>query len=335
MVSVIVPVYKVEKFLNRCVDSILAQTYQNLEIILVDDGSPDNCGKMCDEYAEKDPRVKVIHQENSGVSVARNNGVEFASGKYVAFVDADDWVEPWGYEKLRELIELHDADIAEAALRFYRPWKPERLYYQGENTKAVSVYSNAEALERLYFGPELLSDISISPCNKLYRKELFKDLRFMVGYRHEDVELIPQLLFHSRKVVKYDDSFYNYNIHLGADSLTGQKHSIYKTTSELVARRRVFQFFQEHPLPKISEYTAAAYANTMTHAYYVGRQDGTAAGKELAKPIPKAFRELYPLLKNNPSATNKMNLRLFRFSPTLFCIIKSVYKKAQQLRSKK
>ena len=135
MVSVIVPVYKVEPFLRRCVDSLLSQTYQNLEIILVDDGSPDRCGQICDEYAAQDARVKVIHKENGGVSSARNAGIEAAAGEYVTFVDSDDWVEPWAYQILRQLIVEHDADVAEGALRYYRPWKPERLFLEGKNTK--------------------------------------------------------------------------------------------------------------------------------------------------------------------------------------------------------
>ena len=100
LLSVIIPVYKVEKYLRQCVDSVINQTYKNLEIILVDDGSPDNCGKICDEYAEKDKRVKVIHQLNKGLSGARNTGTEQASGEYIAFVDSDDWLDVHMYEDL-------------------------------------------------------------------------------------------------------------------------------------------------------------------------------------------------------------------------------------------
>lgn len=123
MLSVIVPVYKVEPFLKRCVDSIIHQTYKNLEIILVDDGSPDNCGAICDEYANKDDRIKVIHKENGGQSSARNVGIAIAKGDYIAFVDSDDWIDSDMYETLIGLAEKYDADIAEGSYRFYRPWK--------------------------------------------------------------------------------------------------------------------------------------------------------------------------------------------------------------------
>ena len=119
-ISVIVPVYKVEPYLRECVDSIINQTYQNLEIILVDDGSPDNCGAICDEYAAKDSRVRVIHKENGGVSSARNAGIEAATGSYIGFVDSDDWIEPDMYENLLESLQRENAEIA-APITFYDP----------------------------------------------------------------------------------------------------------------------------------------------------------------------------------------------------------------------
>ena len=103
LISVIVPVYKVEEYLARCVDSILGQTYRNLEILLVDDGSPDRCGVMCDEYASRDSRIRVIHKENGGLSSARNAAIDVARGEYIGFVDSDDWIEPETYEALLDM----------------------------------------------------------------------------------------------------------------------------------------------------------------------------------------------------------------------------------------
>lgn len=111
-ISVIVPVYKVENFLDRCVESIVGQTYENLEIILVDDGSPDNCPAMCDKWAEKDGRIKVIHKENGGVSSARNAALDIVSGDYICFVDSDDWIDPGMYEFLYKNSQKYDADIS-------------------------------------------------------------------------------------------------------------------------------------------------------------------------------------------------------------------------------
>lgn len=118
--SVVVPIYRVEKFLNKCVDSIIAQTYKNLEIILVDDGSLDNCGAICDEYAKKDDRIKVIHKENGGGIIGKKCRDGYCLGDYVAFVDSDDWLDSDMYETLIGLAEKYDADIAEGSYRFHR-----------------------------------------------------------------------------------------------------------------------------------------------------------------------------------------------------------------------
>ena len=111
-ISVIVPIYKVEDYLDRCIESIVGQTYSNLEIILVDDGSPDSCPQLCDEYAKKDSRIKVIHKQNGGVSSARNEGLKFAHGEYIGFVDPDDYVHPSMYEKLIDCIHKNQCQIA-------------------------------------------------------------------------------------------------------------------------------------------------------------------------------------------------------------------------------
>lgn len=116
LLSVIVPVYKVEPYLHRCVDSIRNQTYKHLQIILVDDGSPDRSGEICDEYAEMDARIIVVHQKNGGASAARNKGLQYAEGNYVAFVDSDDWIAPTMYETLVRMIERNDLDMARCGI---------------------------------------------------------------------------------------------------------------------------------------------------------------------------------------------------------------------------
>ena len=118
LISIIVPVYKVEQYLEKCVNSISAQTYSNLEIILVDDGSPDKCGDICDSLAKKDNRIKVIHKPNGGLSSARNAGIDIASGQYIGFVDSDDSIEPYMYEKLLELIKHDSTKLAVCAVNY-------------------------------------------------------------------------------------------------------------------------------------------------------------------------------------------------------------------------
>ena len=332
MISVIVPVYKVEPFLKRCLDSIVNQTYRDLEIILVDDGSPDSCGDICDEYAKSDSRIKVIHKENGGLSSARNAGIDIATGEYITFVDSDDWIDQEMYEKLHEIITQYDADIAEVGLRFYRPWKPERLFFGGNNTKSIQVFNNVQALEQLYFGPQLHAVIAINVYVKLYRADLFKEIRFMNGFIHEDVEFTPRILFAANKIVKYDYDYYNYNIHLGSDSISAMGPSLFKMKSGLEAKKRIYMFFKEHPLERISEYTLTAYAETIMSTYYEANKRKDKEAAEFKKPLPKQYNELYPSLNLKPIFSRKLLFRLFRISPKLFCFVKNFAKKTKLIK---
>lgn len=259
MISVIVPVYKVEKYLNKCVESILGQSYLNLEIILVDDGSPDKCGEICDRYAERDKRVKVIHKKNGGVSSARNAGLKIAKGDYISFIDSDDWIDRNMYEELIKIAMKTDADIVEGGYRFWRPWKVEKKTLNGLNTCELKVYTNVEALNELYFGPQRFGGITIMVWNKLYKASLIHDVTFFEGYMNEDLEFTPRILFYAKKIVKYEKDFYTYNIHLGSDSTSGMKNTIWKLESNIIMHKRVMDFFQEHMIDNISFHTAGMY----------------------------------------------------------------------------
>ena len=134
-ISIIVPIFNIEKYLSRCLDSILEQTYKNLEVILVDDGSVDNSGMIADKYARKDQRIKVIHQVNQGVSAARNTGIDLATGDYIGFVDGDDYIEPDMYEILMRIIEEQQVDIAHCGYQMVYPSKTEFYYNTKEKIK--------------------------------------------------------------------------------------------------------------------------------------------------------------------------------------------------------
>ena len=166
LLSIIVPIYNVEKYLSKCVESILGQTYANFELILVDDGSPGRCGEMIDEYARMDSRIVVVHQENQGLSAARNAGLKIAQGEYVGFVDPDDWIEPDMYEALIRAIEETGCDIAIC------PWfvNDENGTEKAQEFRMASrVLSEQEYLERLFDMPPTIGG---SVCNKLYRAKL-------------------------------------------------------------------------------------------------------------------------------------------------------------------
>lgn len=222
LISVIVPVYKVEPYLQKCVDSILNQTHRNLEIILVDDGSPDNCGKICDDYAVKDSRVKVIHKPNGGLSDARNAGMDIMTGQYVGFVDSDDWIEPFMYERLLELIHQFDADIAFGGVS-------DDLELDGRiSTTKVSSYgetpfseSPIEAMRRYFHG-------SWSAWDKLYKADIFSGLRYPVGEINEDEAIVLQVLSRVGTVCYTNEVFYHYMRRLNGQSITTTSFSAKK-----------------------------------------------------------------------------------------------------------
>lgn len=200
LISIIVPIYKVELYLRRCLDSILAQTYQNLEIILVDDGSPDNCGIICDEYAAKDNRIKVIHKENGGLSDARNYGLDIARGQYIGFVDSDDWISPDMYAYLLQGLLKYDADIA--VCEYYNVYNKKRIATRRDEDR---VFEGGKILEAL-----LGLKIGNYAWNKLYKKELWCDIRYPYGQNYEDVRTTYKLFQKCRRVVGLKDAKYFY-----------------------------------------------------------------------------------------------------------------------------
>lgn len=202
-ISVIVPVYNVEQYLRQCLDSIINQTYRNLEIILVDDGSTDNSGAICDEYAQIDDRVKVIHKENGGLSSARNAGLDVCTsgGDYVAFVDSDDWLELDMYEKLYNKMIEYQADIVNCG--FYREYKEYREKF------AVSeecVYQGANLVEQSYYSKHVCYQVWF----KLYRRTCFDTVRFPVGKNYEDMAIFFFVFEKARKVLIIPDALYHY-----------------------------------------------------------------------------------------------------------------------------
>lgn len=204
LISIIVPIYNVEKYLNKCVESILKQTYDNLEIILVDDGSLDNCGNICDEYAKKDSRIIVLHKTNGGLSDARNKGINIAKGKYIGFVDSDDYIDNDMFEILYNLCKNNNADISMIS---YKEIENEIIINENSNyTNKVFKYNNIEAIK------ELLKDEKIKnyAWNKLYKKELFDGIEYPIKMAYEDVGTTYKLFEKAKKIIWYDIPKYNY-----------------------------------------------------------------------------------------------------------------------------
>ena len=197
MISIIVPVYKVAPYLRQCVESIINQTYRDLEIFLIDDGSPDECGEICEEYQNRDNRIRVFHTENRGLSAARNIGLKAATGEYIGFIDSDDWIEPNMYEVLIRRLEETEADIRVCG-------------YDSASQEVVfedAVYSGADALRAL-----LDEKFNNNVWNKLYRRELFDGVLFPEGKNYEDVAVMHRIVDRASAVAVESSVLYHYRI---------------------------------------------------------------------------------------------------------------------------
>lgn len=240
LISVIVPIYKVEKYLDRCVESIVNQTYKNLEIILVDDGSPDNCPLMCDSWKEKDNRIKVVHKENGGLSDARNAGISVATGEYVAFIDSDDWIYEKYLEILLDGIYKYNCNVAvcdftltsgdtpslDNASLTYQVWKTEDFFCE-RVVQAVSAWA------------------------KIIKKADLKSIRFPKGIIHEDEFVTHKILFKYDKVVYIDLGMYFYQQR--EDSITKSQWTPDKLIT-IEATKQKLDFFSQNGYKKAELY---------------------------------------------------------------------------------
>jgi len=210
LISVVVPIYDVEEYLHQCVDSILSQSYRNLEIILVDDGSPDACPQICDCYATKDSRIRVIHKINGGLSDARNAGINCASGEYILFVDSDDFIHPEMISFLYKKISTHSVDISVCSMK--KVYSPEDYIDEDDiiyDDSSDVILSAQEAIEALLVAKDYGS---VMACNKLFTADLFRksNIRFPVGKLHEDVFTTYQVYYLCDKISFSNCPLYNY-----------------------------------------------------------------------------------------------------------------------------
>lgn len=211
-ISIIVPVYKVEQYLDRCVTSILNQTFTDFELILVDDGSPDRCPQMCDEWAQKDARIRVIHKKNGGLSSARNVGLKIINGHYVSFVDSDDWLETDAIQYLYDLRNRYDADFAFAEMNCTRNEHQKCVI----KTQTELVLSQEQFLLQL-FKVNTQANVQYA-CAKLYRANLFSQVRYPEGLTSEDVPTMFDVAILCKRIAYGSKVIYNYFIH--EDSIT-------------------------------------------------------------------------------------------------------------------
>ena len=276
LLSIIVPVYKVENYLPKCIDSILAQTFTNFELILVDDGSPDDCPALCDATAEKDARVRVIHQKNGGLSAARNAGLDAARGAWIGFVDSDDYIEPEMYEVLYQAVQSTGADLALC----------DYAEVDEAGTPCPQMHVSLSGGELT--GQELLkraSGLMVQLAwNKLYRRAIFTQLRYPEGKLNEDLFLIPEVCLQIKKAVVVPKALYCY-VQRGGSIMSGNKTLRHFDAAE--AAQRYWDCLVEN----------AAYDALANAAQYV------------MGCVSRIYRQLSPALRKAPRSREMLRMQ--------------------------
>lgn len=300
-ISVIVPVYNVEQYLERCVNSIINQTYENLEIILVDDGSTDRSGEMCDSFAEKDERIKVVHKENGGASAARNRGLDICLGEYVTFVDSDDWLDIHMYKDLMELMVNMDADIVECN------W--EVIYDEMKDIKQpvteVTVLRQVEAEKALFDGS---GRATILPWNKIYKKNLFKNNRFPEGMMCEDQWLLPKIYLKSKQSIYVNQKYYYY--YQSPNSVMRSSFGK-KNLAALVAFEETRKLYLENGLQDLVQWCDTAYSFLLIKYYNLSLKK--LESRSIAQKIKGCFNKRLKEYLRNPHLNKKQKLLLIGY----------------------
>ena len=287
IVSVVIPVYNVIQYLTLCLDSVLSQTYRNLDILLIDDGSTDGSSKICDEYAKRDGRIRVFHTTNHGLSAARNLGIENATGEFLMFIDSDDWVEKNAVEILLELSMKTTSDIAVAC--FYREFtntsSQKKQCYETQVVQGMDILS--------LFASGMLSNVV---WNKLYRKACFRETRFPDGHVFEDVftlwRILTALAENNRTIVVLPNCLFHYRMRKSSIS---HQRSLYYYSDRWKACREKFDalsLYQDRLLPECMNTIGA------TWCYFAGfsskeREQGTDLLQEMRDFSRKHFRTLF------------------------------------------
>lgn len=328
-VSIIVPIYKVEKYIHKCIDSILSQTFTDFELILVDDGSPDKCGEICEQYALKDGRIKVIHKENGGLSDARNVGMEYANGIYTIFVDSDDWIETTMIEKMIKLIDKYNADIVQVG--FYYAYKDYLLYddrYHSENDKPV-VLDNFSLMKELVINERVKN----FAWGKLYKTELIKDISFEKGVLFEDVFWAHQVM---QRVNQYVLSNKPLCYYLQRDDSIVSTYST-RNLDIIKGLKERHEFIEKH-YPNLSDesYKLILKTSLLHHSLLLRNKDKDNEKihrKNIQDYINHNYKELYNATYDDREL--RLKLKLFRIYPGLNLLVNLTNKALRVLKIKK
>ncbi len=313
MISIIVPVYKVDAYLHRCVDSILAQSFLDFELILVDDGSPDECGNICDEYAARDDRIRVIHQANAGLSAARNAGMEIAQGEWFSFVDSDDYVHPKMIEALYDAVMMHRVKVSACAY----------IETTGEEIPTSEKLSaNLWDTERFYTERNVNATVA---WGKLYHRDCFREIRYPVGKLHEDEFVTYRILFANENIAVIDAPLYGYFQNLNGIT-KGKTYQYSRCLDKLEALQEQFDYFLN---TKKSAPARAAnkYFYYACHILYHFDKTRKKEFSLLRNHVKKSFKMMYRYLNRY----QKIYFFMLRFSFAPAWILKHDFEPIQDM----
>ena len=286
LISIIIPVYKVEKYLEKCIKSVLDQTYKNIQIILVDDGSPDNCGNICDNYAKIDNRIEVIHKANGGLSEARNVGLKVARGEYIGFVDSDDYVSNEMFENLYNTLISNDVDVS--ICNFYTVINNKNIIKNADN--GVEIYNKLEILKEILLDKKIQS----YAWNKLYKRELFKDIEYPVGKKYEDIGTTFYILEKCNKIAVSGSPEYYY-ITRGYSIVNNNTEGTVIDYISLISDRYDYIDKKYKELKKYNDYyLTKTLITAYTDAYYLKNNS-----EEFLKILNNFFNKVKDIFKNN------------------------------------
>lgn len=305
LISIIIPVYNVEEFLDQCIKSVLGQSYKKLEIILVDDGSTDQSGKICDKYQMTDERIKVIHKENGGLSDARNAGLRLAKGKYYSFIDSDDYIVPEMIQTMLDCIKRNQCEIAVCNMvRFFKDGDSTQFYHPAEKEQVLAGEERFQTLNQP------------SVCNKLFYSELFNNIKFPKGKYYEDTYIYHELLYQAQSIVLTGIDSYWYRER--TDSIIGRKqytNQYFDFIEAVYCRARFLESKNVKPYwidACLSLY--AAYANAEKN---IERSEDTKIHfQQSKKEFIWAYRKLMKQ-RENIGMKQKIRLILLRYFPRI------------------
>lgn len=322
LISVIIPIYNVEKYLSECIESVIVQDYKNVEIILVDDGSPDNCPKICDEYEKKDDRIKVIHKKNGGLSDARNEGIKAATGNYICFVDSDDYIEKDYISYMYNNLKKYDVKISACGyVHVYENGVVKSINYDNIDKK----YDPVEAQKYL----NIIGYFNVSSCNKLFAKELFDEIEFPLGKKSEDWFIMYKLIEKAGGLYYSSSPKYFYRQRVGSITKS-QKPNV----DCIEAATEVYEYFKKDEY--LTKYTSQSLIFAIVGIYDFILLRG-AKRKELKKYRKLAANYKKTFTYDELSKKRKIQILLFFYFPFAYNLAFKYfdYKRKKESENKK